>query len=102
MPRNLRVVARAVLFILLTGGVAAQAPQSPQTPSSATAPVFRGGTTVVPLDVRVLDKQGRPITDLTAADFSVVEDGAPQRIAHFERQNLAADATAAAELLERR
>ena len=48
VPRNLRVGARAVLIVWLAGGVAAQTPQSPP------APVFRGGTTVVPLDVRVL------------------------------------------------
>jgi VWFA-related protein len=90
------VGARAVLLVWLTASVAAQ------TPQSSSAPVFRGGTTVVPLDVRVLDKQGRPITDLTAADFAVVEDGGPQRITHFERQALAADAAAAEEPLERR
>ena len=96
MPWNLRLGTGAVLLALLTGGGAAQTPQMP------SAPVFRGGTTLVPLDVRVLDKQGRPVTNLMPGDFAVIEDGAPQRIAHFERQNLAADAAAATALLERR
>jgi VWFA-related protein len=43
-------------------------------------PVFRTGTDVVQLDVSVLDKNRKPIRGLTAADFSVLEDGVQQRI----------------------
>jgi VWFA-related protein len=46
--------------------------------------------TLVPLDVRVLDRNGRPVTDLTKGDFAVTEDGVPQPISHFERQALMA------------
>ncbi len=49
----------------------------------AQQPTFRGSTLVVPLDVRVTDRNGRPITDLTAADFTVIEDKIPQRITQF-------------------
>jgi VWFA-related protein len=38
------------------------------------------------VDVRVLDREGNPITDLTAADFTVLEDGVPQKIEHFSTQ----------------
>lgn len=58
---------------------------------------FRTATSIVPVDVRVIDSEGRPVTNLTAADFTIVEDGAPQTIRHFSARDLAtlssADAT---------
>lgn len=44
---------------------------------------FRSGVMLVPVDVRVLDQRGRPVTDLAAADFRLFEDGVEQKIAHF-------------------
>jgi VWFA-related protein len=64
-----------------------QTPQQPQ--------VFRSGTTVVPLDVTVLDRKGRPITDLTAADFTILEDKVPQRVSVFATQALALEGSPA-------
>jgi len=39
---------------------------------------------LVELYASVLDKRGRPVTDLTAADFRVLEDGAEQVVQRFE------------------
>jgi VWFA-related protein len=61
--------------------------QSTQTQVPGT---FRSNVTIVPLDVRVLDERGRPITDLQAGDFSVLEDGVPQAIRQFSRIELTA------------
>ena len=36
----------------------------------------------------VKDKNGKPIEGLTAKDFTVTEDGAPQTISFFEYQKL--------------
>ncbi len=72
----LLLVSAALAFIVLAG----QAPQSPQ--------VFRGGTTVIPVDVRVLDRNGRPVTDLTAADFTILENGKPQKVEFFTANRL--------------
>ena len=44
---------------------------------------IRSGTVLVPVDVRVLDANGNPVTDLTAADFTVYENDVRQDIAHF-------------------
>ena len=67
-------------------------PPAAQTPPQQ--PVFRAGTMLVPIDVRVLDKEGKPVTDLTEKDFTILEDRQPQRVAHFWTQGLEAVATA--------
>ncbi len=53
-------------------------------------PVFRSGTTVVPLTVTVLDKAGRPITDLKLSEFVVTEDGKAREIVSFFPQPFSA------------
>src|SRR5687768_4381224 len=46
--------------------------------------IVRTETSVVQLNVGVVDKQGRPVTSLTRNDFAVYEDGVKQSIQHFE------------------
>src|SRR5215218_9103773 len=46
--------------------------------------VVRTETSLVQLNIGVVDKQGRPITSLTRSDFVVYEDGVKQSIQHFE------------------
>jgi VWFA-related protein len=67
--------------LLVAGGVvvAVAAAGAFQTGQQAP-PIFRSGIDVVQLDVSVLDKQRRPVRGLTSEDFTVVEDGKPQRI----------------------
>ena len=57
--------------------VAAQEPQEPQEPPPVT---FRVEVNYVEVDAIVTDANGNPITDLTAKDFQVTEDGRPQTI----------------------
>ncbi|MBI2828226.1 MAG: VWA domain-containing protein [Acidobacteria bacterium] len=57
----------------------AAAPQG----DAAQQPTFRAGINFVRVDVIVHDKKGEPVTDLTAADFEVLEDGRPQAIEQF-------------------
>jgi VWFA-related protein len=56
------------------------APVSAQSPPSAPTPQFQSTVNLVEVDVTVLDKNGRPVTDLTSADFTIKEQGAPQKI----------------------
>jgi hypothetical protein len=49
---------------------------------------IRSGITIVPIDVRVVDRDGKPITDLKQEDFTIVEDGVTQTIRQFAAQAL--------------
>ena len=74
---------RAVLGVLsslvIAAGVFAQ--QLPQVPGA-----IRSRVVLVPVDVRLIDKDGNPVTDLTQADFTVLEDGRLQQVGHFSTQ----------------
>ena len=91
------MIARRAAFCsraLVVGTVAlAMAAASPgqDPPRDQQPPAFKSGVTMVPLDVRVVDKDGRPITDLKQEEFRILENGVPQTIAHFIAQALVAD-----------
>lgn len=91
-----RVSAIVALFVAFAATVYTRQSQAPEPPQ------FRSGVRLVPLDVRVLDARGRPITDLTREDFTVVEAHVPQQIQHFSVQSLIASPTAEVEPLRRR
>src|SRR6187401_804886 len=55
--------------------LAAQQEQRPPQPT------FKSAVDLVPVDVNVLDKTGRPVSDLTVNDFTLTVDGRPRRIA---------------------
>lgn len=66
-------------------------------------PRFRSGIELVEVAVSVLDRDGRPVSDLTVADFEVRELGRMQTVVLFDRVEVPpptgpaiADATAAA------
>jgi VWFA-related protein len=67
----------------LTATSPVQAPAQPATRPQEERPVFRAEVELVQLDVSVLDVDRRPVTGLTAADFSLLVDGKPQAIRAF-------------------
>lgn len=56
----------------------------PLCTASDTAPLVRSNTRVVLLDVVISDRSGKPVRTLTENDFTVFEDGKPQKISSFE------------------
>ena len=81
----MRASAVFLLFALSAG--AQQVGQNVQ-PNAAGTPTFTTGAQLVVETVVVNDKNGKPVEGLTAKDFTVTEDGAPQTIRVFEYQKL--------------
>jgi VWFA-related protein len=75
---------------LATAGIHLLAAQVQQPPPRAQTGAFRTGITIVPLDIRVVDRNGTPVTDLTRDDFTIAEDGVQQTIAHFSVHGMTA------------
>jgi len=72
-------ISRRFLFLtlfVLAGGLTASAQD--------VEDIVRTETSLVQLNIGVVDKQGRPITSLTRNDFVVYEDGVKQSIQSFE------------------
>jgi VWFA-related protein len=79
-----------VLVLGCTCGVVfAQAPASNASTASGDGSVatFRATSRLVLVDVVVTDKKGAFIQDLKPGDFTVLEDGKPQRISAFGRHS---------------
>src|SRR4051812_34815609 len=53
-------------------------------PQNAPQPVFRSGVDLVRFDVRVVDANGRPITDLRPDELEIVENGQPLPLLLFQ------------------
>jgi len=49
----------------------------------AQAPAFKVDANLQSIAVRVADKRGRDISGLSQSDFTLLEDGKPQKIAFF-------------------
>ena len=89
-------ILSACLSLLMAAGAGPMAasgrqaapPAAQQASQQAPQPTFRTGVTIVPVDVRVLDRDGKPITDLKQSDFTVLEDSAPQEIRYFSARGL--------------
>ena len=71
------------LLILLLSPVADA--QSNTSHAKGDVPLFRAGVSDVRVDVQVTEGN-RPVTDLTASDFKITDDGQPQNIIYFSRE----------------
>ena len=82
-----RVIAPALAVALFVLGVSPLSAE--RSAQDQQAPVFRTSTSVVPITVTVVDKDGKPVRDLTQADFTVIEDGKTREIVNFFAQAFA-------------
>lgn len=92
---------RSVLAAICIVSLAPAAPLVGLQQTTTQTPTFRAGTNVIPVDVRVVDKHGKPILNLKKDDFTVFEDGAPQIIQNFVEQTLEATSASAGAVLPR-
>ena len=78
---------RRVAGLILLLGVLPLSVASRQVVPQST-PSFKGGVELLVLDVSVLDDKRQPVRALTAADFTILEDGKPQAVASFSAVDL--------------
>ena len=79
----------AILVAALGAALAAQQPApAPQTPADQPPVTFRVEVNYVEVDAFVTDGQGNPVSDLTANDFDVLEDGKAQKVSAFSLVNI--------------
>ena len=63
--------------------IAAMAASALQPPARPQQPTFRTEASLVRVDVTVIDHDGEPVTNLTADDFELKEDGIRQTVRSF-------------------
>ena len=73
------LVAALALALPALGAVAGLAASQGQEPQPRAT--FKSAVDLVPVDVNVIDRDGRPVADLRAEDFTLAVDGKPRRIA---------------------
>src|SRR5437588_6714159 len=77
-------VSSIALLVCATAGLLAAGPADDTV-------VFRSDVSLVRVDVQVLDRDNRAITGLRADDFVLREEGQPQQIRNFARENMPVD-----------
>src|SRR5579864_24751 len=82
-----RAALCVLVALLVVSGGAQQVGQNAVAPANGTT-TFQANTQLVVETVSVKDKSGKAVEGLTAKDFTVTEDGAPQNIRFFEFQKL--------------
>src|SRR5262249_4080773 len=78
----------ALTALLLQSVVLAQQPKPSPTPASKGPYTFKVESELVLVNVVARDKSGKPVTDLKREDFTVLEDGKPQKLPSFYFETL--------------
>src|ERR1700730_12309971 len=83
MRINLPLKPAVALLILASAFSQTQNSQPAPAQESADQPLLRVTVNLVQVDAVVTDSKGNQITNLTADDFLLLQDGKPQKITHF-------------------
>jgi VWFA-related protein len=75
----MRTLLAVVIVVGVSAGAATQNAEKP-----LQGPTFRTGIDLITIDVAVVDRNGRPVEDLGAAEFSVKIDGEVRRVVSAE------------------
>src|SRR5882672_8781791 len=73
-----------VTLAVFLAAIAVQSQDKKQTKSTDDDDVIKVTSNLVSLDVIVRDKKGKPLTDLKPEDFTISENGVPQKIEFFD------------------
>src|SRR5262245_5195877 len=76
---------RAAALVVLLAAVIQPHPSAQSASRPTDRQSFTSTATAILVDVVVRDKKGHPVTDLSAADFQLSEDGVPQKVDTFTR-----------------
>jgi Ca-activated chloride channel homolog len=82
-----RPVRSRVLVVALVWGVAGM-PALAADPARPLRPSFPSEVEVVNLNVSVSDPRNQYVVGLAETDFTVLEDGVPQRLCHFNQEDM--------------
>lgn len=88
------VMAAASIFISFQTSAQTAKPTPPPVPAASPTPkpteeeIIKIDTELVNLDVRVIDRNNRPINTLAEKDFKVYEDGVVQQIDFFSKSEV--------------
>jgi Ca-activated chloride channel homolog len=85
-------VTTSAAALLLTTTVVMASPPGQVPPPQQPATVFRTGADVVSVDASV-QRERRPVTGLTAADFELLDNGVPQEVTEVTYEKLPIDVT---------
>ncbi|MET0551820.1 MAG: VWA domain-containing protein [Vicinamibacteria bacterium] len=81
----------------LTAGIALALLQGRPLPAGDVPPTFEAAVDVIAVDANVVDRDGRPVRDLTADEFAVKVDGRTRRVLSIDFVDLGARAAAPTE-----
>lgn len=89
MTNFVRTAPLAALLFVSALFLHAQQPQDRPAPASQSTFTFKVNSNIVLTNVVVRDrKTGQPVLGLTAKDFTILEDGKPQKIISFDFENV--------------
>lgn len=89
-PISTRSLSLVLIAVLLASGIAAQNQNPPQQEKNSSQRIFtfKTDTELVLVNVIAHDKQGNLVQDLKPEDFTILEDGKPQRVSSFDYEHI--------------